>query len=78
MPSIWLERKHKKIPALNNFLKQVINFNFNGNAVGRALAEVGKKGASSASKGAVNSAANSALRGTIVVAAVRLWRLLLA
>lgn len=59
----------QKIPALNNFLKQVINFNFNGNAVGRALAEVGKKGASSASKGAVNSAANSALRGTIVVAA---------
>ena len=32
-----------KIPALNIFLKQVINFNFNGNAVGRALAEVGKK-----------------------------------
>lgn len=59
----------QKIPALNNFLKQVINFNFNGNAVGRALAEVGKKGASSASKGAVNSTANSALRGTIVVAA---------
>lgn len=59
----------QKIPPLNNFLKQVINFNFNGNAVGRALAEVGKKGASSASKGAVNSAANSALRGTIVVAA---------
>ncbi len=59
----------QKIPALNNFLKQVINFNFNGNAVGRALAEVGKKGASSAGKGAVNNAANSALRGTIVVAA---------
>lgn len=47
----------------------MINFNFNGNAVGRALAEVGKKGASSAGKGAVNNAANSALRGTIVVAA---------
>ena len=58
----------QKIPALNKFLQQVINFNFNGNAVGRALAEVGK-GASSAGKGAVNSAANSALRGTIVVAA---------
>ncbi len=59
----------QRIPALNQFLQQVINFNFNGNAVGRALAEVGKKGASSAGKGAVNSAANSALRGTIVVAA---------
>ena len=59
----------QKIPALNKFLQQVINFNFNGNAVGRALAEVGKKGASSAGKGAVNSAANSTLRGTIVVAA---------
>lgn len=59
----------QRIPAVNHFLQQVINFNFNGNAVGRALAEVGKKGASSAGKGAVNSAANSALRGTIVVAA---------
>ncbi len=59
----------QRIPALNQFLQQVINFNFNGNVVGRALAEVGKKGASSAGKGAVNSAANSALRGTIVVAA---------
>lgn len=59
----------QRIPAVNQFLQQVINFNFNGNAVGRALAEVGKKGASSAGKGAVNSVANSALRGTIVVAA---------
>lgn len=59
----------QRIPAVNHFLQQVINFNFNGNAVGMALAEVGKKGASSAGKGAVNSAANSALRGTIVVAA---------
>ncbi len=59
----------QRIPALNQFLQQLINFNFNGNVVGRALAEVGKKGASSAGKGAVNSAANSALRGTIVVAA---------
>lgn len=56
-------------PALNQFLQQVINFNFNGNLIGRALAEVGKKGASSAGKAAVNSVANSALRGTIVVAA---------
>ncbi|MGX3011945.1 hypothetical protein ACWIUD_10400 [Helicobacter sp. 23-1044] len=59
----------QRIPAINHFLEQVINFNFNGNAVGRALAEVGKKGASKAGEKAVHSAANSALRGTIVVAA---------
>ena len=56
----------QKIPALNNFLQQVINFDFNGNVVGKALAKVAggtKRGIS------VNNAANSALRGTIVVAA---------
>lgn len=62
----------QKIPAVNQFLQQVINFNFNENAVGKALARVGAKGAKEGAKKlgiSTNSAANSALRGTIVVAA---------
>lgn len=55
----------QKIPAVNNFLNQVINFDFAKNAAGKALGKafVKQSGVS------VNTAANSALRGTIVTAA---------
>lgn len=54
----------QKIPAVNNFLNQVINFDFAKNAAGKALGKafVKQSGAS------VRNAANSALRGTIVTA----------
>lgn len=58
----------QRIPAINQFLQQVISFEFKGkigSKIGTSLAraagkEVGKKG--------MQSAANSALRGTIVTA----------
>lgn len=62
----------QRIPALNHLLQQIINFDFNKNIVGKALAKVAAGGAKEGATKygiSINTAANSALRGTIITAA---------
>ncbi|WP_104690263.1 hypothetical protein [Helicobacter felis] len=54
--------------VLKSFLESAINFNFNGNFIGRGLAELGRRGAGAASKRVINSSANSVIRSNLVVA----------
>lgn len=59
----------QRLPIINNLLKQLINFNFNGvvgKQIGRGLASFAGK---EAGKQGVKSAANSVIRGNVVAAA---------
>lgn len=64
--TFMLNAQIQRLPAINGFLQQTINFNLNTN-ISRALAGVGKSTKSTSQ--AVNTAANTALRSAVVTTA---------